>query len=211
MLSYETERRLKNYLAAIAEGELQIEALRQRLCQICDFSPCMAFQRIDRNAYDSISAPELYNFFRDHCIHSVAESELARVVSFFDNDNDGRLSFTEFEQILLPCEDNCLRRIAQDRPALRVARYENLPLDIERGIISILQREVEAIRKLDLLKRELEVRYDFSPYAAFKSIDRCCEGAINKFNLNTFLRQNGFFPTDREVASIIRRMDTMCS
>ena len=28
MLSYETERRLKNYFAAIGEGELQIESLR---------------------------------------------------------------------------------------------------------------------------------------------------------------------------------------
>ena len=32
MLSYETERRLKNYLVAVAEGELQLESLRQRLC-----------------------------------------------------------------------------------------------------------------------------------------------------------------------------------
>ena len=130
----------------------------------------------------------MYNFFRDHCIHSVSEGELSRVVSFFDNNNDGRLAFTEFEQILLPCEDNCLRRIAQDRPSLRVARYENLPLDIERGIISIIEREVQLLRKLDLLKRELEVRYDFSFYAAFKAIDKRCEGTVNRFNLNNFLR-----------------------
>ena len=112
MLSYETERRLKNYLAAIGEGELQLESLRQRLCQICDFSPCMAFQRIDRNADDSVSAAEIYAFFRDHCVHSVSEGDLARIVRFFDNNEDRRLSLAEFEQVLLPCEDNCLRRIA---------------------------------------------------------------------------------------------------
>lgn len=97
MLSYETERRLKNYLAAVGEGELQIETLRQRLSQICDFSPCMAFQRIDRNADESVSSTELYNFFRDHCIHSVSEGELNRVIKFFDNNEDGRLSYGEFE------------------------------------------------------------------------------------------------------------------
>lgn len=53
----------------------------------------MAFQRIDRNANESISSNELYNFFRDHCIHSVSESELNRVVKFFDNNEDGRLSY----------------------------------------------------------------------------------------------------------------------
>lgn len=211
MLSYETESRLKNYLVAVGEGELQLETLRQRLCQICDFSPCMAFQRIDRGAYDQVTALDLYNFFRDHCVHSVSEGDLARIVKFFDNNEDSRLSLNEFEQILLPCEDNCLRRIAQDRPALRVARYENLPLDIERGILNIFESEVQLVRKLDLLKRELETRYDFSPYAAFKAVDKCQEGAINRGNLSDFLRQNGFFATERELTAIIRRMDTSCT
>jgi len=171
----------------------------------------MAFQRIDRNADDSVSSLELYNFFRDHCVHSISESELARVVKFFDNNEDSRLTFGEFEQIVLPCEDNCLRRVAQDRPSLRVARYENLPLDIERGLLNIFESEVQLIRKLDLLKREAEVRYDFSPYAAFKAVDKCCEGSINKANLSGFLRQNGFFATERELTAIIRRMDTSCT
>jgi len=210
MLSYETERRLKNYLTAICEGELQIESLRQRLSMICDFSPCMAFQRIDRDANESITSLELYNFLRDNCVYSVSEGELYRLVKFFDNNEDGRLSFNEFEQIILPCEDNGLRRQAQDRRAYRVARYENLPLDIERAITAIIEREIELIRRLDLLKRELEVRFDFSPYACFKTIDRYGEGFINTGNLTIFLRSNGFFSSDRENNAIIRRMDTSC-
>lgn len=113
--------------------------------------------------------------------------------------------------MLLPCEDNCLRRIAQDRPSFRVARYENLPLDIERAITAVIEREVELIRRLDSLKRDLEVRYDFSPYAAFKSVDKYTEGAINQCNLTQFLRAQGYYATEREVLSIIRRMDTSCA
>ena len=176
MLSYETERRLKNYLAAISEGEIQIECLRQRLAQICDFQPCMAFQRVDRAAKESVNSCDLFNFLRENCVYTISEGELFRLVKFFDNNEDGRLSYTEFEQILLPCEDNCLRRMAQERRAYRVARYENLPLDIERAMAAIFDREIELIRRLDLLKRELEVRYDFSPYACFKTIDRYAEG-----------------------------------
>lgn len=55
------------------------------------------------------------------------------------------------------------------------------------------------------------MRYDFSPYAAFKSVDKLCEGSINRCNLNSFLRQNGFFATEREITAIIRRMDTSCT
>ena len=124
-----------------------------------------AFQRVDRAAKESVNSCDLFNFLRENCVYTISEGELFRLVKFFDNNEDGRLSYTEFEQILLPCEDNCLRRMAQERRAYRVARYENLPLDIERAMAAIFDREIELIRRLDLLKRELEVRYDFSPYA----------------------------------------------
>ena len=113
--------------------------------------------------------------------------------------------------MVLPCEDNVLRGIAQDRPSYRVARYENLPLDIERAIAGIIEREVELLRRLDLLKRELEIRYDFSPYAAFKTIDRYTEGTLTVCNITQFLRSQAYYPSEREVLSIIRRMDTSCA
>lgn len=95
VLSYETERRLKNFLVAVAEGEQALECLRQRLCEICDFSPCSAFQRIDRSANDRISSCEILNFLRDNCNCSVSEADCDRLVKFFDSDEDGRLSFNE--------------------------------------------------------------------------------------------------------------------
>ena len=49
MLGYESERRLKNLLVAVGDGERDLEAARQRLCNIRDFAPHSAFERIDRN------------------------------------------------------------------------------------------------------------------------------------------------------------------
>lgn len=49
MLGYESERRLKNFLVAVGDGERDLEAARQRLCSIPDFAPHSAFQRIDRD------------------------------------------------------------------------------------------------------------------------------------------------------------------
>lgn len=112
--------------------------------------------------------------------------------------------------MVLPCEDNGLRQRALDRVSCRVARYEVLPLDIERAVSSIIEREVELIRRLDVLKRDLEARFDYSAYGAFKTIDRCADGYVNSFNLSTFLRNQCYYPTDSEVLAIIRRMDTSC-
>lgn len=116
-----------------------------------------------------------------------------------------------FVQILLPCEDNTLRRITQERPSYRVARYETLPLDIERSITAIIEREVEFIRQLDHLKCDLETRHDFTPFSAFRAIDIYNDGAINIRNLTHFLSSKGYFPTEREALNIIRRMDTSCA
>lgn len=76
MLGNESERRLKDLLVAVADGERRIEALRQRLCGIRDFATHAGFQRIDRDMSDFINSWELLNFLRDNGIHHVQEHEL---------------------------------------------------------------------------------------------------------------------------------------
>jgi len=95
MLSFESEHRLKNLLVAVGDGERHLESLRQRLCNIRDFAPHSAFQRIDRNASGRISSHELLDFLRDHHNHVANETETYQIVKFFDSDNDGSLSFQE--------------------------------------------------------------------------------------------------------------------
>jgi Ca2+-binding EF-hand superfamily protein len=95
MTSYETERRLKNLLVAIGDGEQVLERARQRLCEIRDFSPESAFQRLDRDGNLYISSFEILTFLRDNGVYSVTEAECYRLVRFFDSDEDGRLSLSE--------------------------------------------------------------------------------------------------------------------
>lgn len=93
MLGYESERRLKNFLVAIGDGERVLELARQRLSEIRDFSLDAAFQRVDRDLNNSISSLELQSYLRDNSVFGVRESETYRLVKFFDSDEDGRLSF----------------------------------------------------------------------------------------------------------------------
>lgn len=58
--------------------------------------------------------------------------------------------------MLLPCEDSLLRNVTLDRYAQRVARYEYLPSDIERGLYDVIEQELVLQRRLEQLKRELE-------------------------------------------------------
>ena len=110
--------------------------------------------------------------------------------------------------MLLPCTDNLLRNITLDRPSYRVGRFDSLPYDIERALLDILEKEVDLMRRLDILKRELEIRYDFSSLAAYRAIDRYNDGRINTFNLGTFLRSVGHYASETELLAIVRRIDT---
>lgn len=58
------------------------------------------------------------------------------------------------------------------------------------------------------MKRELEVQYDYSPFAAFRSVDRYNSGRIDTVNTGSFLRQNGHYASELELLAIIRRIDT---
>lgn len=72
----------------------------------------------------------------------------------------------------------------------------------------MIERELDLLRKAEILKGDLEVRYDYTSYAAFRAIDKYNEGNINTFNLGSFLKNNGHFATERELLAIIRRIDT---
>ena len=64
MLGLETQHKLKEYFQTVAEQELQVERQRQLLATLSEFEPYAAFQRINRNGDDIISALEIYNFLR---------------------------------------------------------------------------------------------------------------------------------------------------
>ena len=109
----------------------------------------------------------------------------------------------------MPCEDNLLRSITLDRPHYhRVCRFDSLPCDIESAAVEILQKEVDLARRCDLLRRELEVRFDYSGLSAYRSVDKYNDGNINTVNLGSFLRAFGHYASERELLAIIRRIDT---
>ena len=83
-----------------------------------------------------------------------------------------------------------------------------MPFDIERGLVEVIQKEVDLQRRLDTLKGSLEYRWDYSPLAAFRSIDRYSSGIVDTYNLRQFLQGQGHFATESELLSIIRRIDT---
>ena len=58
-----------------------------------------------------------------------------------------------------------------------------------------------------MLKQDLARRYDWSTSAAFGTLDRLRLNAIDHSSVNSFVRLNGYYPSDQELVAIIRRLD----
>ena len=53
------------------------------------------------------------------------------------------MTFQEFIQIFLPCNENVLRNVVIERPFSRIGRFDKLPRDKELQMPNILEKEVE--------------------------------------------------------------------
>jgi Ca2+-binding EF-hand superfamily protein len=136
---------------------------------------------------------------------TVRDCEL--LVAYFDIDQDGLLSYTEFMQMVLPCDNLMLRSEASQREPLGLDARGALSPQVERLLANFFEGEVGLHSKTDRLKTELHSRFDWNPSSVFNFMDATHDGFLNYRNLQLFLKGQGYFATDEELIAIIRRLD----
>mmetsp|Transcript_21102 Transcript_21102/g.20265 ORF Transcript_21102/g.20265 Transcript_21102/m.20265 type:complete len:133 (+) Transcript_21102:106-504(+) len=130
-------------MKTMAKKELQIEMHRQFLAHNENMEPYCVFQRLDRNEDGFITSMEVLNFIRDNGVNHITEADCYYVVKFFDSDEDGKLNYPDFMQLLLPCDNTFLRAKATQRPNVYINKFDYLTLDIERDLTKLFLYEIE--------------------------------------------------------------------
>jgi Ca2+-binding EF-hand superfamily protein len=200
-LSLETERRLSNFLISVIEGEKEIERNRIQLSENRDFEPSTAFRSIDRLSLGNISYLDIRDFLERNRIAS-ASSELLPLIKQYDSDQDGRLTINEFHQLVLPSTSLVLRDLALNRgPFLR------LSLDAELQLARLIEKELNFQRTLEIGRRDLALRPDFSSISAFSILDFPSTNSISREKIKDFLKRNGKFALDDDIDAVLRRVD----
>ena len=102
MLSPETIQKLSQLLCFVAEQELAIEELRQSICSQPDFFPYLAFKYLDADNCGSLNPLRLSK------LCNLDKTEFHFLYKYYGDE----LTFREFLQMVLPCDDSDLRATA---------------------------------------------------------------------------------------------------
>lgn len=108
----DSKEKLRDILVYTADKEIAIEKLRQSLCQLREFEPYAAFKRIDRRNIGLLDKNQLCQFQRENGFRELEPNDFNAFIKYFDLDQDKKLNYHDFIQLLLPCENTYLRAAA---------------------------------------------------------------------------------------------------
>lgn len=199
MLSLSTENKLAEIFLRISHSERQVEESRFYLSNNYDFDPYSAFKALDRLSIGSVSSAEVQSLLDKHHIFCTNE-EAYLAVRQYDSNLDGRLSIEEFFQLVLPSTNPGLKNIAISRRGIFTSEVEYL-------LVRLLQAEILFHRNLEMVKKEIHSKVDFSISEAFRTIDIRGNSYIDRVALTSFLRRHRNV-SDEDVDGIFRRVDT---
>jgi len=204
MIGITTEYKLANLLNALANGENDIEISRQVLAERSAFEPYTAFKRITRLATGSLTAYQIVDFLRENGF-IVLEKDVRNVIRQYST--DGRLSYTDFLEVVLPRTNSVLRTICTQRDSYYVADDEVLLYEVEHGLAKIFDKEVSLSRKVELLKEDLVSRYDFSLRGSYEALVEAGDGRVDYDAFAAFFRKNSIPAIEKDVVALLRRID----
>lgn len=172
---------ISNFFMKICSLERFIEVNRQMLCDKEDFEPYVAFQRLTRNSNNGITTSNIQRFLSENLIDLSVE-RCRNLVSHYDADRDGMLSYKEFLEIVLPKEHPDLRAYVTQRDCYNINEEEYLSYETEVAMAILFEREVAIFAETLAQKEDLD-NLALSGHKIVEMIDGADTGSLNFNNV----------------------------
>ncbi|KAL8440612.1 hypothetical protein Efla_005531 [Eimeria flavescens] len=215
-------RRLAHFFVSVAQLEGDIEALRAALAYRPTFKPQNAFAAMDPLGNGFLTSGDLQRYLRRHGA-ALTDSAAYNLLRRLDSDGNGKVSFCEFRDFVLPSD-------ATEREAL-LSRDQRLPGVNNSGSYccccciaeatepccckkgdsctsQLLLREVDVHHELNILRQILAGSPGFKLLAAFQFVEDPNIGAVTPASLAEALEGEGFALRPSELQLIFRRLDS---
>ena len=186
-------RLITDLYKTIAIEESDIERLRQVFSHMREFTTNQRalFDIFDTTKDGKLTASEILRFLQDNLVQGATVGDCAEIISEFDSNQDGTLTYDEFLNMFLPASDYNLRN-NEFFPDPRMGPI-GLPTSVPAMAARILERE------RTFISRRRECRFNLASFSAtdinriFDDISRGRQDIVMP-DLIWFLDTNGFQP-----------------
>lgn len=201
MLESELEVQLSGWLMKIIEGERSVEYLRNRVCDYPDFVPQRVFENLAyRNS--GVLIPKDFKDFLGQKSSEFENEDFYLLVRQYSSGLNGRLSFDDFTQLVLPSTKLYTRDLVLKRYVYRESKSYEISLKL------LIEKELTLQREIENIKAKLKSNSGFSIRKAFLSFDRDEKGYIREADITDFARRFGRYINEEELDCFLRRVDT---
>ena len=187
-----------SYFKTIKTYDTEIESFRSSISSIPEFTPLSLFTYLDKNLKSFLSLNDFKSFLSSENV-SFDEIKLRKLIHNFDKDGDFSLNLKEFTYL-----------IQSKRKKIKNEYFPNLKLElnqeIKNDLKTILEKEMDLIKELNDIAKEIINSENFSTYEAFTLIVGK-EKYITKKNFGKFLKDNYMEISDEDVEQIMFRID----
>ena len=152
---------LLSYFKTIKKYDIEIESFRSSLCSLPNFSPVSIFSYLDQNLKSFLTIKDL-NSFLESQNSKFNENYLRKLIHNFDKDGDFSLNLHEFSCLILSKKKNKNEIFSSYRTEIN----DEVKMDLK----NILEKEMELIKELNDIAKEIKNSKIFSTYEAFMVI-----------------------------------------
>ena len=189
---------LLSYFKTIKKYDIEIESFRSSLCSLPNFSPVSIFSYLDQNLKSFLTIKDL-NSFLESQNSKFNENFLRKLIHNFDKDGDFSLNLHEFSFLILSKKKNKNEIFSSYRTEIND--------EVKMALKNILEKEMELIKELNDIAKEIKNSKIFSTYEAFMVIVGG-DKYITKNNLGKFMNDNYMEINEDDLKSIMFRIDS---
>ena len=180
--------------------EKELEAERQKLALRADFSVETMMKYVPGANGGVAPIRSLGPFLAWLDIHPTAK-ELLLLSHLLDKDSDGKVSCTDFSDLLVPRQAEH-RRVLQSRP-----RQASFSHETHLALTSLFRLVLDTELTAELIRERVSHQGALNTVAAFEVLDRQGKGYIYVSDFRGFLQCHGHFLTEKELAGLMGRYD----
>ncbi len=196
--------RLARALQQIAQGERQVEIIRQMLVEEPGYKPYALFKLLDDGGQGQLRGQGVTSFLKKHSIYATEEDVFALMRRY--GYGASSLNYGVFLESLEPVGSPQVPK--KSRSALSMPEGGlGIGPAAERLLVYKMKTEIDIERGLKVTRDLLSEQSGFSLHDAFRDADTKRAGHLSRENIDDLLRKSDVYLTAGELTALVRKMD----